>query len=272
MFLSYALHDFFVEKTGVLLNAMYMPRELSVQVAPQTMASQSPCRSSSMATLTATSDEAHAASTSQFRPSKLKTCNSPGHYVSEKPREGVKTPLRKVRLVLVHDLSDVALRHTSLAQNFLYDGVVESGVELVGGLEAAPDAEDASDVSLLAVAGVDAGVLERLLHLEQGQRLVDVTVLHLEHVQPELSRVKVEVGDEPTPGAVDLVLGRLVRVVVRGHVDTVRRDLLQVVQAFANHLPGLAHVLAAGQDARVADNGDVLLLLLAREGGHGGNR
>merc|ERR1719502_2647783 len=61
------------EKTGVFEKAMYMPIEQSVQVAPAIIVSQSPWRISSMATLTEMSDEAHAASTTQFMPSRLKT-------------------------------------------------------------------------------------------------------------------------------------------------------------------------------------------------------
>jgi len=71
--LSYAVTLCLCEKTGVLEKAMYMPIEQSVHVAPAIIVRQWPYSSSSMATLTETSDEAHAASTTAFMPSRLKT-------------------------------------------------------------------------------------------------------------------------------------------------------------------------------------------------------
>ena len=71
--MSYAVTLCLCEKTGVLENAMYMQIEQSVHVAPATIVRQWPCSSSSIATLTATSDDAHAASTTQFMPSRLNT-------------------------------------------------------------------------------------------------------------------------------------------------------------------------------------------------------
>ena len=120
-----------------------------------------------------------------------------GDDVAEEAWEGVEPPLREVRFVFVHDLRHVALGHAGLAQHLFDDGVVEPRVVLVRGLDAAADAEHAPDVFLLSVVRLDAGVLERLLDLEQRQSLVHVAVLHLEHVEPELARVKVEIRDKP---------------------------------------------------------------------------
>ena len=71
--LSYAVTDCAFEKTGVFENAMYMPIEQSVQHAPATIERTSPVISSSIAILIETSDDAHAASTTQFMPSRLNT-------------------------------------------------------------------------------------------------------------------------------------------------------------------------------------------------------
>ena len=264
-----------VEKTGVLEKAMYMPMLLSVHVAPAIMVSQSPERSSSMATLTATREEAHAASTTQFMPSRLKTlvtvmmrwrrrwsgsvvcvftldstqrgCHPTAHHpiresscndqptaarrhVAEEAGEGVQAPLGKVSLVLVRGGLNLVLGQAHLAEDLLEDGIVEARVKLVRGLLASADAEDAANIllALLGVAG-DARVVEGLLDLEQGQRLVCVRVLHLDHVETKLAGLELKVWDEAAARAVDLVLGLLVGMEVGCDVDPVGREVGDVV-------------------------------------------
>mmetsp|Transcript_41683 Transcript_41683/g.128559 ORF Transcript_41683/g.128559 Transcript_41683/m.128559 type:complete len:356 (+) Transcript_41683:2090-3157(+) len=131
-------------------------------------------------------------------------------HVAEEAGERVEPPLGEVRLVLGHRRLHVLLRHADLAEHLLDDDVVEAGVELVGRLLAAADAEHAADVLAHVARRVDARVLECLLDLEKRERLVCVRVLKLQHVEVELARLEGVVGDEAAARTVDLV--RRVRV------------------------------------------------------------